>query len=44
MGSESPESQDEFEEKPCNEKKMSSLTVRSRLIPLGAVESLTISD
>ena len=40
MGS---ESQDEFEEKPWNEK-MSSSTVRSRLIPRGAVESLTISD
>ena len=41
MGS---ESQDEFEEKPCNENKMSSSTDRSRLIPRGAVESLTISD
>ena len=43
MGSESSQSQDEFEEKPCNEK-MSSSTVRGRLIPRGAVESLTISD
>ena len=43
MGSESSETQDEFEEKPCNVK-MSSSTVRSRLIPRGAVESLTISD
>ena len=43
MGRENSESQDEFEEKPCNEK-MSSSTVRSRLIPRGAVESLTISD
>ena len=43
MGSESSESQDEFEEKPCNEK-MSYSTARSRLIPRGEVESLTISD
>ena len=43
MGSESSESQDEFEEKPFNEK-LSSSTVRSRLIPRGAVESLMISD
>ena len=40
MGSESSESQDEFEEKSCNENS----TVRGRLIPRGAVESLTISD
>ena len=39
MGSESSASQDEFEEKPCNE-----MCVRSRLIPRGAVESLTIID
>ena len=43
MGSESSESRDEFEEKPYNEK-ISSLTVRSRLIPRGAVESVMISD
>ena len=40
MGS---ESQDEFEEKPYNEK-ITSSTVRSRRIPRGAVESVTISD
>ena len=43
MGRENSESQDEFEEKPCN-KKISYSTVRSRLSPRGAVESLTISD
>ena len=36
------ESQDKFEEKRCNEN-MSSSAVTSRLIPRGAVESLTIS-
>ena len=43
MGSESSESQDEFEQKPYNEK-ITSSTVRSRRIPRGAVESVTISD
>ena len=41
MGS---EREDEFEEKPYNEKKISSSTVRSRVIPCDAVESVTISD
>ena len=42
QGSESSESQGEFEGKPYNEK-ITSSTVRSRRIPRGAVESVTIS-
>ena len=43
MGRENSESQDELEEKPCNEKN-ELFDSESRLIPRGAVESLTISD
>ena len=44
MGRENSESQDEFEEKPCNEKyELFDSQIKSS-IPRGAVESLTISD